>query len=159
MPNFILDFFLRCHKDIANLPGYFGHAWTNPWKITVSTFTFISMENINFVTRFFLVILQKHCIIVILSTLGIPGHTHQKGQYQFIENSDAHVYKKSTSSFTSFMRYCKEFSNLLLWVIWAGLAMPTKINSINLKNSLMFICMHKINFSHPFLFGVLQRYY
>ena len=25
-----LTSFLRCHQNIANLPGYFGHAWANP---------------------------------------------------------------------------------------------------------------------------------
>ena len=30
--------------------------------------------------------------------------------------------KKLTSSLTSFLRYCKEIANLLLWAIWACLA-------------------------------------
>ena len=31
------------------------------------------------------------------------------------------------------LRYCKHFANVLLWIIWAGLAMPTKINGINCR--------------------------
>ena len=49
--------------------------------------------------------------------------------------------------------------NLLFWVFWAGLAIPTKINGINLKDSLMFICMQKTNFIPTFPFEILQRYY
>ena len=54
----------------------------------------------------------------------------------------------------SFLRYYIDFANLLFWVIWACLAMPTKINQINLWESLMFICMQKK--LHPAL--LLLRY-
>ena len=37
--------------------------------------------------------------------------------------------------------------------------MPTKNNGINLLDSLIFICMQKINFIPPFFFEILQRYY
>ena len=83
---------------------------------------FLRMQNINSTTQFFLEILQRHFTLVTLSTLGMPDHTHQ-----FIENCDVHLHKKSTSSPTSFLRYCKDFANLLFWIIWTGLAMPTKI--------------------------------
>ena len=85
------------------------------------------MQNINLITQFL-----RHCILVILSTLVVPSNTHQKWQYQFTENCDAQLHKKSPSSLNSFLRYSKDFANLLFWVIWAGLAMPTKINSIKL---------------------------
>ena len=42
-----------------------------------------------------------------------------------------------------FLRYCKDFANLLFW---AGLTTPTKIKGINLQDSLMFIYMQKITF-------------
>ena len=32
-----LTSFLKCHKDIANLPTWFGHAWPNPSKIMLQT--------------------------------------------------------------------------------------------------------------------------
>ena len=35
--NSFLTSFLRCHKDIANLPRYFGHVWPTSSKIKVST--------------------------------------------------------------------------------------------------------------------------
>ena len=40
--------------------------------------------------------------------------------------------QKSTLSFTSFSRYCKDFANLLFRVLWTRLAILTNIDSINL---------------------------
>ena len=40
--------------------------------------------------------------------------------------------KISTSSLTSFMRYCKDIANLLFWEIWQCLTIPIKNHSINL---------------------------
>ena len=36
------------------------------------------MHNINFSTQFFLEILKRHSALVVLSTLGMSGHTHQQ---------------------------------------------------------------------------------
>ena len=46
--------------------------------LKVTGLVFMSMLNINFITQLFLEILQRHCIIVILSTLGMPDQTHEK---------------------------------------------------------------------------------
>ena len=48
----------------------------------------------------------------------------------------------------------KEIAKLLFWVIWTGLAMPTKINGINLQESLMFISKQNINFIPSFFFDM-----
>ena len=69
------------------------------------------------------------------------------------------LHRKSTSSLTSFLRYCKDFANLLFWVVCAGPVMSTKINDINLQDSLMFILMQKIYFTLPLFYEILQRYY
>ena len=37
--------------------------------------------------------------------------------------------------------------------------MPIKINDINKYDSLIFICVQKINFIPPLFFEILQRYY
>ena len=122
---------------------------------------FISMKIINFINRFFLEILQRHCIII-LSILGINGHTCQK-LFQFIENCDAHLQKKPTSPLTSSLKYCKDFANLLFWVIWASMAISNKINGINLWDCLMFICMQKNQLHPSFHFWdiakILQTFY
>ena len=73
---------LACHfKDITNL--VFLGLWAclttsvksesiNLWK----TLMFTCMQKINFILNFFLEILQRFCNLIILSTLGMPGHTH-----------------------------------------------------------------------------------
>ena len=48
--------------------------------------------------------------------------------------------KKSTLSLTSFLRYCKDFVNLLFRVLWERLAILTNIDSINFQKGLS-ICM------------------
>ena len=51
--------------------------------------------------------------------------------------------KKSTSSLTFFLRYCKEIATLLLIAIWTCLIIFTQNNSIKLKEPLTFICGQK----------------
>ena len=95
-------------------------------------------------------------ILVILSTLGKSGHPRQKWQHQFKENCDAHLHKKTNLSLTSVLKYCRDFANLLFWVMWAGLAMPTKINGIN-----FFLSACKWSPSSLFFFflEIFQRYH
>ena len=50
------------------------------------------------------------------------------------------VSKKSTLSLTSSLRYSKGITNLLLWVLWAWLAKPTKNDNINLQETLFILC-------------------
>ena len=53
----------------------------------------------------------------------------------------------------------QRFYKLDIWCNWC-LAMPTKINSINLQGNVMFICMQKFNFIPSFFFFlILQRYH
>ena len=52
--------------------------------------------------------------------------------------------KKLTSSFTLFLRYCKDIVNLLFWVLWACLAMHTQSDTINFHDYL-----HAKNQLHP----------
>ena len=54
--------------------------------------------------------------------------------------------KKSTSSLTFFLRYCKDFANLLFWKPWKSLTIPIKNHSINLQETFILICMQQINF-------------
>ena len=48
----------------------------------------IFMQKIMFIPPLFLEILQKYYKLVILDTLVMPGHTHQKQQHQLVGNSD-----------------------------------------------------------------------
>ena len=88
--------FLRHSKDFANLLfGYFGHDWTCPQKLTVST-------------------CRK---VWLLSSC-----------------------KKSNFAFISFLKYSWDIASLLFWVLWTCLGNFTKTNSINLLETLMFMC-------------------
>ena len=128
--------FLRCHKEIANLPEYFVWAYlAKPIRNNIinllTTFMFISMQNINFITQFSLEILQRYCILDILSTLGMPLPHTLKMIVSTYRQLRCSMHKKSTSSLTFFLRYYKDFANMLFLVIWAGLVMPTNTNGIN----------------------------
>ena len=57
--------------------------------------------------------------------------------------------KNSTSSVTSFLRYCQDIVNLLFWKLWQCL--------INLLQAFMLICMQKTNLINHFLLKILQR--
>ena len=45
----------------------------------------ICIQNINFITQFFLKILQRNSKFVNLGKLGIPGYAHPKRHYQLAE--------------------------------------------------------------------------
>ena len=60
----------------------------------------------------------RYCIVVVLSTLSMPNCTHQIWQYQ--------LYLLLLSQDTAkILQYCKDFANLLFWVLWARLAILT----------------------------------
>ena len=60
--------------------------------------------------------------------------------------------KKSTSSLTCFLNYCKDIADLLFWELWECLAIPIKNHIINLQETFVRICMLQINFiTHFFL--------
>ena len=65
--------------------------------------------------------------------------------------------KKSTSSLTSFLRYCEDNANLLFWELWESSTIPIKNHSINLWETFMLICMQQINFITHFFLKILQR--
>ena len=49
------------------------------------TLVFICKQTINFTVHFFLEILKRYCKFVVLGTLSIPDHNHQKWQYLFLD--------------------------------------------------------------------------
>ena len=55
--------------------------------------------------------------------------------------------KRSSSSFTFFLRYYKDVVNLLFWVLCACLATQNQSDTINLQKTFVFICRQKINFT------------
>ena len=65
--------------------------------------------------------------------------------------------KKSTSSLTSFLRYCKDIADLLFRKLWECLNIPIKSPSINLQETFILTCMQQINFIIHFFLKILQR--
>ena len=51
------------------------------------------MQKINFIAHYFLEKLWRYCMVVILSTLGMPGCTHQTWQYQIFEYFEVYLCK------------------------------------------------------------------
>ena len=62
--------------------------------------------------------------------------------------------KKSFSSLTSFLTYCKDTTDLLFWELWKCLTIPIKIV---VSISIMLTCMQKINFFIHYFLKILQR--
>ena len=129
---------------------------------------FICMQIINFIPNFFFEILYRHCKLAILGTLEMLDHLHQNHSINLSKFSYVPACKKSTLSFTSFLRYCREIANFLFWVIWACLATHIKNDSIALKKRLAIISREKSTPSFAFssrcckdiiIALPLQRYY
>ena len=94
---------------------FFGHVWSNPQNKIVSNFRKLDVYHhgkLNSITHFFLKILQRYCILVILRSLGMPGHAHQIWWDQLVENFDVYLHIKSTSSLTSFFRFFLNWDSL-----------------------------------------------
>ena len=78
----------------------------------------------NYITHFFLNILQRNIKLVILGNLGMSDHKQLRYYYEFEETFDVYLQdKKSTLSFRFSLRYCKDIGNLIFWVPRACLAM------------------------------------
>ena len=114
-----LTSFLRYGKDIAKLSRVL-------WACLVKS---IKWENIKFQKNVSLSACKKSTASItfswgiskILHTFYFEyfrhsGHTHSIWQYQQVENFDVYLHKRSTSYLTSFLKYCKYFANLLIWV-------------------------------------------
>ena len=55
----------------------------------------ICMQKINFISQFFLKILQRNSKVVILRNLAMPGHTHLKWQHYFEEIFNVYLQAKN----------------------------------------------------------------
>ena len=56
---------------------------------------FICMHKIKFNPPFFFEILQRYCKLVILGTLGMPGHGQQKQWYHLVEKFDVYLHARN----------------------------------------------------------------
>ena len=127
---------MRFCKDIANM--LFCELWewlTIPIKSQSlnmqETFMLICMHKINFINNVFLKILQRNTNLVTLSLFGRAWpHTSKvistwRNLWYFFAG------KKSTSSFTFPLSFCKNIENLLFWALWTYLTIHTQSDTIN----------------------------
>ena len=121
--------------------------------VNLQKILFISMQNINFITQFFLEILQT--LYTCYFEYFRYGRPHPQEMTVSIYGK---LWWSSTSSLTSFLRYCRDFANLPFWVIWAGLAMTSKNDTISFQKTLMFVFMEKITSIPPLFLEILRRY-
>ena len=96
-------FSLRYYKDIVNFflgggEGYFGHAWLLKPKEILSTCrkllcSFAGKKSNS--PPCFSGDTAKICKLFMLGTLGMPGCTHPKWWYQFVEDFNVHLHAKN----------------------------------------------------------------
>ena len=85
---------------------------------------FISMQKIDFMPPFFLEMQQRYCKLIVLSDLGMPGYSYQKGWYQLVENFDVYLQAKIKCVPPFFL---KTLLRYFLLVILGTLGRPSRI--------------------------------
>ena len=113
----------------------------------------IYMQKVNFITHFFLKILQRNSKLVILGNLGMPGHTHLKWEYEFEEIFDAYLQAKNQLHSSCFPWDISKILQTFCFGYFrqAWLHKP-KMILWPCRNALVFICRKKNNFiPHVFL--------
>ena len=117
-----LTSFLRYHNDIANLSNYLAEnfdsyqsaknqllsRWPFPWDNAKVLHTCYF--------KFF-----RH-------VWSCPSNMI----VSIVEKFDVYLHKEPILSLTYSLRYCKEFANLIFWVLWTWVTMPSKSDSIYL---------------------------
>ena len=115
---------------------------------------FICLQKNNFITHFFLKILQRNNKIVTLGNIGMSGRLHTPKMIVSMWRNlwRLSIANKSASTFTFSLGCCKDIANLLFWVLWACLATHTQSDTTDMLKTFAFICRQKINFIfHVFL--------
>ena len=95
---------------------------------------FASQGNTKVVAKLLPYCIAKYYQLPFLGTLDIYGNFHQKW---FVGTLMLICIQKSTPSLTSFLRYCKDVANLLLWDLRKCFSKPIINDSVTLKKNLM----------------------
>ena len=96
---------------------------------------------------FFLKALQKYYQILIHGYFIHVWPLPSKTIMPTCRNFDViYMQKMNSIPVFFFFRYCKNIANLLHWVLSECLIKPINNDSITLQETLMLICMQKINF-------------
>ena len=154
------------HMTLLTSNHKFGHAWAHTPKMIVSIWRNLWCLSSRKKSTSSFTFCLRYCIDItnlLFSVLSVCRATHTQSDTINLKKTSAFILrqKKSTSAPTFFWKNCKNNAKFLFWVLWACLATDTKIDSIsqndtiNLKKSLMFICMPKINFIILFFLEIL----
>ena len=121
----------------------------------------ICVQRVNFITQFFLNILQRNSKLVILGNLGMSGHTPKMIKAIWRNLWPLSVGKSSSSSFTFSLRYYKGIVNFFLGGGRGTLGMPGYSNPKRYYQRVENLRVHlqAKNQIHPHTFlEILQRY-
>ena len=115
----------------------------------------IYMQKINFITYFFIKILQINSKPVILGNLGMAGHTHLKWYYQLEEIFDVYLQAKN-------QLYSSRFPwdiPMILQTCYFGYFGQAWLHTPKMiVSSLFFICRRKSHFIPHVFLAIMQRY-
>ena len=115
-----LTSFLRYHKDIANLSNYLvenfdAHQHTQNQLLSHSV---LSWDNVKVLhTCYFEYFMHVWSYLANMIVL-------------IVEMVDVSLHKEWILSLTCSLKYCKEWGNLIFWVLWMWVTMLIKIDSI-----------------------------
>ena len=113
----------------------------------------------NFITHFFLKILQRNSKLVLLGNLSMPGHTHLKLYNPFEETFDVYLQAKTQFHPSHFPWDIEKILQPCYFGYFRHAWLHTlKSHTINLYKTFGFICRPKINFILHVSLGMLQRY-
>ena len=118
------------------------------------TVMLICMQKLNLVTYFFLKILQRNKILVILG-LWACVVTHTQSDTENLQKTFEFICKQKIN-FIPHVFLEVRYANLLLWVLWTCLTVHTLNDNSNFQKTSMFICMPKINFIIHFVLETLN---
>ena len=152
-----LKFFLIYHKE-KSFQIYSEYAWPNPSKIFCQKSI---SEGLHIYQHTKLKIHNSVLLWDIVKTLRTCYFKYFRYAWSHPSKIIVSIYRKVSCSSTPkyqlhpslfFLRYCRDFANLLFWVIWAGLVILTKISGINFCRIVwcLYACK-KSTLSLPFL--------
>ena len=114
----------------------------------------ICMQKIDFITHFFLKILQRNSKLVILGNLGMSGHTQLNDNINLKKHLMFICKQKINFICHSFL----EILQTCYFGYFEHAWLHTQNGTINLEKSFAFISKQKINFVPHIFLEILQKY-
>ena len=119
----------------------------------------IYMQKINFITHFFLKIVQRNSKLVILGNLDKPGHTNQKWQCQFKENFNVYLQAKNKFHPSCFLSDIAKMLQICCFLCFGHILLQRHKKILSASKKLSCLSAGKKPASSPHVFlEILQRY-